>query len=243
MKPFKVFAIATGLILSTLVFNSCLSDDDDYSLGNYWISIATVEPLTDNNYSLILDDGTKLWPAATNYPGYSPKDDQRALVNYTILSDSVQGYDHYIKVNSIQNILTKSIASLTSTNDADFGNDPVKIINMWVGGGYLNVQFGFNYGGAKPHFINLVRDTTQTSDPKILEFRHNAYDDQAMVAKEGLVAFNLSSLIEAGKDSVEFTVKVKTFDGDKTYDLNYNWTKNDMVNPKSISVNSFGDIK
>jgi len=84
MKPFKVFAIATGLLFSLLVFNSCLSDDDDYSLGNYWISIATVEPLTDNNYSLILDDGTKLWPAATNYPGYSPKDDQRALVNYRL---------------------------------------------------------------------------------------------------------------------------------------------------------------
>ena len=64
MKAFKVFVILTGLILTPLVFNSCLSDDDDYSLGKFWISIATVEPLDNNTYSLILDDGTKLWPAA-----------------------------------------------------------------------------------------------------------------------------------------------------------------------------------
>lgn len=243
MKPFKVFAIAAGLLLSTLVFNSCLDDDDDYSLGNYWIAIATVEPLDDNTYSLLLDDGTTLWPAATNYPGYNPKSDQRALVNYTILSDSIQGYDHFIKVNSIQNILTKAIATLTTENDAEFGNDPVKIIDMWVGGGYLNIQFGFNYGGSKPHFINLVRDTTQTNVPEVLEFRHNAYNDQALTGKDGLVAFNLSKLIEADKDSVNFTVKVKSFDGDKSYDLSYNWSKNEVVKAKSISISSFGDIK
>ena len=243
MKAFKVFVIITGLILTPLVFNSCLSDDDDYSLGKFWISIATVEPLDNNTYSLILDDGTKLWPAATNYPGYDPKNDQRALVNYTILSDSIQGYDHFIKVNSIQNILTKPIATLTAENDSVYGNDPVKIIDMWVGGGYLNVQFGFNYGGSKAHFINLVQDTTQTSTPKVLEFRHNAYNDQPVAGKEGLVAFNLSKLVEAGKDSVNFKVKVKTFDGEKTYDMSYNWKSKEVEASKKISVNSFGNIR
>jgi hypothetical protein len=114
---------------------------------------------------------------------------------------------------------------------------------MWVGGGYLNVQFGFNYGGSKAHFINLVQDTTQTSTPKVLEFRHNAYNDQPVAGKEGLVAFNLSKLVEAGKDSVNFKVKVKTFDGEKTYDMSYNWKSKEVEASKKISVNSFGNIR
>lgn len=93
---------------------SCLDDDDSYSLGDIWIAVATVVPEGNNVYYLRLDDGDKLWPAATNYPNYQPKPNQRALVNFTILADSTQsnlgGFSHYVKVNAIHNILTKSIA-------------------------------------------------------------------------------------------------------------------------------------
>ena len=82
---------------------------------------------------------------------------QRALVNFTILADSTQsnlgGFSHYIKVNAIHNILTKSIAKNEgAANDSIYGTDPVSIYNnnMWIGDGYLNIYFETLWGGKTP---------------------------------------------------------------------------------------------
>ena len=96
-----VFCVAFAFLLAC--------DDDGYSLDKAWYSIATVNPLSDNAYSLTLDNGTTLWPAATDIPWYEPKTKRRVQVIYTILSDNFQGYSHAVKILDIQNILTKEI--------------------------------------------------------------------------------------------------------------------------------------
>lgn len=244
MKTMTFFVWAVVISLTAFLCNSCdLDDDDGYSLGNVWGSIATVQPSGDSDhYSLVLDDGTTLWPAANHAPWYKPKANQRAIVYYTVLSDRFQGYDHAIMIRSISDILTKYPAENLGEeqNDQEYGDDPVKISDMWIGDGYLNVSFRFNYGGRTKHFINLVRrDDVDT--PNYFEFRHNAYDDTERVGQKGLVAFNLSSLNI--KEEVTLTIKVNTFEGDKEYTVKYDPVKKEAGEIRNFTEDDIVELR
>lgn len=221
MKKFSLMLL-TGMLLFPLLFSAC-NDDDGYSLDGFVIDIATVNPLPQANYDLTLDNGQKLWVAATAIPGYRPQKTTRAMVNYTLLSDTIGDYDHYVKVNFLEPILTKPIVEMTAANADSIGNDPLLIDAMWIGDGYLNISFKMRAGGTgKPHMVNLVQDTEST-DLNTLEFRQNAFGDNYGNLANGIVCFNLEKLVaeNEGADSFNFIVKVNTFDGEKSYELTY----------------------
>jgi len=174
-------------------------------------------------YSLTLDDGTRLWPAGTEIPFYRPTTRHRALAYYTILSDTFQGYDHAILMRGIRDILTKpfiesDMLSTSKTSD-DFGSDPISVIDIWYGDGYINVHFGANHGGTKRHLVNLVQVSQSGIPPYVFEFRHNAFGDPPRYGRRAFVAFDMAKLkFPAGSDST-VTVRVKTFDGEKRYKI------------------------
>ena len=253
MKTLRAFLLVIGIALVSLTLPSCLDDDNSYSLGDIWIAVATVVPEGNNVYYLRLDDGDKLWPAATNYPNYQPKPNQRALVNFTILADSTQsnlgGFSHYIKVNAIHNILTKSIAKNEGVaNDSIYGTDPVSIYenNMWIGDGYLNIYFETLWGGKTAHFINLIQPDAE-NEPYTLEFRHNAYDDPQYTIGAGRVAFNLSSLPDTKGETVDLVVNYWTSEGKQAYKLKYNSDKTKMEDTSqgytNDSISNITDMK
>ncbi|MCE5204621.1 MAG: NigD-like protein [Porphyromonadaceae bacterium] len=216
----RIFSI--GIFLFLL---SC--DENSHSLGEFRINIATVVPSGENAYSLLLDNGERLWPAATAV-AYHPSYNQRVFLNYTILSGAQNGYDRYIKINDIWNILTKPIIELNTQNADSIGNDPVKANAVWVGGDYLNVSFMFNYGGVRPHAINLVMDKLSpdsTSGAIDLAFRHNSYDSQKDKLYEGFVCFDLKPLRDENSDSVRLSVRVKEETKDITYDVVYRYNQ------------------
>ncbi len=221
----RTFVWTLCTVIALLLISSCDKKDKNYSLGEFRINIATAIPKGENIYSLILDDGTTLWPAASERK-YQPATNQRVFVNYTILSDAKDGYDHFVKVNDIWNILTKDIIKLTAQNEDSIGNDPVEVNYIWVGNDYLNIDFMFNYGGVRPHAINLVKNTLSTAtapDVIDLEFRHNAYRSSRSKFYEGFVCFNLKPLRVAGTDSVKLAIKVKTLNETKTYNAVYRY--------------------
>jgi hypothetical protein len=210
-----------GALLAALTFNSC-SDDDTYSLDNRWLSIATARPLDDNSFYLTLDDSTSLWPGAPLYINYQPERPQRVQINFTILGDAFQGFDYVVKLNQIDTILTKSIAeNLGAQNDAVYGKDPLQITSLWVGDGFLNVEFKARMSGNVKHFVNLIRKET-ASDPYRLEFRHNANNDKSSYLRYGLVAFDLSSLPGTNGKNENLLIDVQTFDGVQTFKKTYN---------------------
>lgn len=138
------------------------------------------------------------------------------------------GYDHYVRVNDMWNILTKKAIELNAQNADSIGNDPVKANAMWVGGDYLNVSFMFNYGGMQPHAINLVNNQLEPgSDSKTinLEFRHNAYYSHSSKLYEGFVCFDLRPLRVENADSVKLSIKVKEWTGNKIYDVVYRYNQ------------------
>jgi len=221
MKMLKRLVLSVGVILTSLIFHSCL-DDDGYSLGKFWIGVATIESEGSGAHYFRLDDNTTLWPVNVDYyTGHNLEDGQRTLLNYTILSDSLSGFSHYVKVNGVEPILTKKIAEdMGEKNDSIYGNDPVSIKDIWIGGGYLNIWFITNVGGQVRHYVNLLPDMKE--DSYSLEFRHNAYNDPDIASATGVVCFDLSSLPDTDGEDVTLTIKVKTFEGDKDLKFKYN---------------------
>ena len=224
-KSILGYSILLIIILSS---SFACSDNDGYSLGKFRISIATAIPEGTTAYSLLLDDGTKLWPAATAVYYRAPTN-QRVFVNYTLLSDKEGDFDHYIKVNDIWNVLTKPVIDLNTQNADSIGNDPVRVNEMWVGNNYLNTSFSFNYSGVKPHAINMVLNTLEeNNNGRVLELelRHNSFESESNRLFDGFACFDLKPFRIEGKDSIPIVIKYKDWDGDKTYELMYKY--NDM---------------
>ncbi len=215
-----LFCISIALV-------SC-DDKDGHSLGDFKVDIATVDSLSSDTYALILNNGDKLWPAAADV-AYFPKSNQRVFVNYTILSGQQGEYANYVKVNDIWNILTKSVVDLDVNNADEIGDDPVELNGMWIGGDYLNVDFSFNYGGVRPHFLNLVNNTLNldnTEDDVIeLEFRHNSYGSTSAILVGGFVCFDLKQFRQDSLDSVNFSIRVKDWAGIRYFDLVYKYNQ------------------
>jgi hypothetical protein len=240
----KCILLSLGLAVTPFVFNSCV-DSDGYSLDDAWYSVATIRTTGNEgsaSYWLTLDSGTSLWPVATDVPWYRSKDRQRAFVIYTILSDKFSGYDHAVKVLDVKNILTKPVVEdLGEENDEMYGTDPVGISEMWIGDGFLNIKFEFNYGGEAVHFINLMKNASVRT-PHFYEFRHNAYNDSERYRRKAIVAFDLSSIDTMGED-VELTIQVNTFDGTKDFKIKYNSSRNTSVQNRNLSMDSFVEMK
>ena len=162
------------------LFTACNDNDPDYSLDKFVTDLVTIEnPDQATTFFMRTDDSTRLWTAATNFRNYRPKDGQRIIANYTILSDKPESatYDHDVKLNDLYEVLTQGIFNVTAATQDSIGNDNVYIEDMWIGSHFLNVEFVYP-GSHKMHFINLVSDTSKVyNDGKIhLEFRHNATD-------------------------------------------------------------------
>ena len=228
MKTLRFFLVMMlGAMLSSLTLTSCLNDDDNYSLDKGWVSVATLTPLNDDSFYLTLDDGTTLFRAAGDYyTRYYPEKRQRAQVNFTILGDDYSGYDHAIRLNRVDTILTKSIAKDlgVAENDAVYGKDVISIEEnrVWVGDDFLNFFFKFNYTlGSRKHFINLIPADPTGEDPYFLEFRHNAYGDTSGDEGAGLVAFDLLSLPDTEGKEVTLKIKIKTREGEKIIEKKY----------------------
>lgn len=236
MKTKRKLQFAALLIIILSSSFAC-DNNDGYSLNDFRISIASVVPEAGQSYSLLLDNGKKLWPAASDI-NYRPSANQRVFVNYTILSDKIDGFDHYIKVNDIWNVLTKSVIELTEQNRDSIGNDPVKMNNIWIGDHYLNTGFSFNYNGMKPHAINLVQNKTTTAsedeDVIELEFRHNSYNSTSNTLFNGFACFDLRPFQREDKNSILIKVLVKEWDGEKEYEVTYNY--NELTKDKTESV-------
>lgn len=223
----KIFTLLIVCSLIVLGTSSC-SNNDGYSLDKYWVSWASID--ANNENVLILDNGTTLFITAST-TNYRPKN-PRVIANYTVLSDNYNGYDHAIRLNGYEaDVLTKEVKYVAPDNTEEqnnLGKDPIQIRKIWMGGGYLNINFRYLTGEREQHLINLVSASSLTTeaDPILLEFRHNSNGDPAKYYREGVVSFDIAKLQQSGKDFVNLRVSSKEFDGaTKSYDIKYEYLK------------------
>ena len=210
-KGLYILLLSLGLGFTMV---SC-QDDDGYSTGTYWLSLATVSENTGGAYYFTLDDGSTLWCANADVNRLGVKPEQRVLINYTRISDSHSGYDHFIRLNNIDTILCKNVFPISLATEDSIGDDPIQIQDAWVSGIYANFHYSF-LGGEKRHMLNLTIDTTNLTDPITLELRHNAHGDSYSYRYAGYVSFKLESLrAYTQSDSVRFKVRYNSGNGEK----------------------------
>lgn len=235
------------LFLSLLVpiFVACDFDDDDgYVIDNYYTDIATVQnPDSLSTFFFKLDNDKLMWTAASNFYNYRPKDGQRIIANYSLLSDkrATGLYDYDVKLNNVYSILTKGIFQITPSKQDSIGNDSIQISDIWIGSDFLNIEFiypGYN----QTHYINLVSDISKvyTDGKTHLEFRHNANGDNPTYNRKGIVSFNLKSLQTSAvvDQTISLVVHVNVPDqvAEKTYTLTYKYgAASELIKSRKIT--------
>lgn len=217
------------LIMILPVLVACDSNfDNNYYGYSYRIDIATVKnPASTSKFSFLLDNNKLMQVTQTNDPTFIPKDGQRIIANYSILSatktDST--YTRNVQLNNAALVLTKGIFNITPATQDSIGHDSIAIRDMWIGNDFLNIEFAY-FGNDKTHYINLVSDASKVyTDGKIhLEFRHNGNGDSPAYYQRGIVSFNIKSLqtgVSATVLNLAIHVKVPYQSAEKIYDIPY----------------------
>lgn len=214
--------LAFGLIaLIAFGISSCddfFDDDDGYSLGDFWVGFGIIHFDEDDNFTVEMDNGAVLIPV-THYHAWRLENNDRVLVNYTILGDKAvteANQQYYVRVNSMSEVLYKGILDITPAIEDSIGNDPVQVQDLWKTRNMLTFKLGY-YGNVKTHFINLVKqpgEITADDQPVQLELRHNENDDERAYSMTAFVTFDLSAIKIAGQDSVSYEVKGKKYNGE-----------------------------
>jgi len=210
-----VFYLMIGFVFSFL--SGCELKEDGYSMNNSWIGFGIIQNDTvSETFTIKLDDGAVLFPVTITEWYKNVKNNQRILVNFTIVGDkqnSEKIEQYYVKINSLRSVLYKGILDIIPAIEDSIGNDPIHVENYWLKNNMLNFELSYK-GGNKIHFINLVKQPGAiVAEPVILELRHNNNDDKEEIPMSAIVTFDLSALKVQGKDSVSFKVKAKDFDG------------------------------
>lgn len=222
-----IFYLSVGFLFSFLTscnyFEDLFEDDDEYSLNDSWVGYGMVDKdEAGNTFTIELDNGAMLIPMSSSGWNDQVTDNQRVLVNFTILDDKDElptDEQYYVRINSLRNVLYKGILDITPAIEDSIGNDPIHVKSQWTKNHMLNFELQYR-GGNATHYINLVRQPDTTGvEPVVLELRHNANDDSQMYRLSAVVTFDLSSLQVAGRDSITYRVVAKDYDGS---DYGYN---------------------
>lgn len=211
----SVFSLMTG----------CDMDDDGYYSNNAWVGFGLIHKDTNSeSFTILMDDNEVLYPATDSELLHDVFNNERVLVNFTILGNK-DNPDHneyyYVEINSLRKILYKGILDITPATEDSIGNDPIHVEDKWIKNNILNFELKY-WGGNKTHFINLVKQPgpiNTDNGPVILELRHNTNGDNEQIPLSAFVSFDLSALKVAGKNSTSFKVIAKGFD-----DNNFEYT-------------------
>jgi hypothetical protein len=222
MKKVLIF-LMMGAMFSLMT--GCDMDDDGYSLDNAWVGFGLVQKDAEAGIAkIVMDDNEVLFPVAYDYLWHEVKNNDRVLVNFTIL-DNKKNENHdehyYVKINSLRKILYKGILDITPAKEDSIGNDAIKVKDKWIKGNLLNFELKY-YGGNKIHYINLVKQPgaiNTDNGPVVLELRHNNNDDTDKIPLSAMVTFDLSALKVQGKTSTPFKVIAKGFEGDDDFEF------------------------
>jgi hypothetical protein len=221
MKKYVIGILMVIMIIS----NSCLEEEDGYSLNRMWVGFGMIEEINADppEYKINMDNGDILVPVASEYNRpwyYHDTNDQasrlktgdRILINYTIIGDDAEEGDeaekYYIRVNSVMKVLLKDIMDITPENQDSIGNDPITVKEAWISDSLLNFEIKY-WGRYEMHYINLVKEPgilTAEDQPIELELRHNDNDDVRDFPYAAYVSFRLDELKTDGLDSVQFRV-------------------------------------
>ena len=149
MKRFGLFLLVT---MAAAIFTSCNDSDGDYPRLS---AFASVKPLENNDFYVVLDDGKTVYPGDKSRIGsYKAEEDQRVVIYFNLLNNKVEGYDYNMALYYIQDIYSGGTKVVTTQEELDALEDVTEIAPEYTEEGYLNLELrrdahgdegGYNY--------------------------------------------------------------------------------------------------
>ena len=134
IKFTKFFTVA---VVMSLVFASCLDDNDDDRL--YGEECYGMVEGTGKSFSVQTDGGNTLNVTENLDAKFQAEDGMRVRMNFTVLEQkSDSEYD--VRANAIGSVLTKKpvrYSELTQQQIDSIGNDPIEVGSAWFGAGNI----------------------------------------------------------------------------------------------------------
>lgn len=175
-------------------------------MDDYLVDFATL--LTEGaDYRFILDNGRVLWPSET--VDYKGTEGERVILSYTPLQGDT------IEVKAISALFTGKIQD--EGYPEKYADDPIKLVSVWVGGGYLNLIMEVEYH-SQPHSLALLRDPLSPSTD--LWLSHSRNNDPPGYRQRMYASFNLLSLHNEGESlAIPFRLFIATSEGVRQFSL------------------------
>lgn len=234
MKRIKTFMLLVAATLSTVMLNSCDTDDENYNT-RYAVAIVTLKnaETEGGKWFMQLSDSSVIYPQNMPENKYGDKE-RRAYIrfnDYRPLQTNGIIREYSAEILTIDTILTKSLSpmipdsqgNINEGNKKEYGADPVEIVNSWetcAEDGYLTLRIRTRFSHDGLHRLSLVH-RTDAKEPYLLEFYHNANGDVNGVVGDALVAFRLDDVFNEPEEPYEITLKWYSFSGEKTTKFKY----------------------
>lgn len=137
----RKFTFILLLVLASVpVLQSCNSETDQPDQ----VALVTVKKSLDAaGFYGLLDNGQRLYPSVMRVQ-YKPENElQRALIYFKEINEPVSGFDYNADVFNVSEVLTKRVETISSAS-ADTLKHGIEILNAYIGGGFLNIEFRVN---------------------------------------------------------------------------------------------------
>lgn len=218
MKLFHKILLTTIISITAMLAQSCKDYDDDIAnLQSPTTATAVVTVVPDDNGGFVM----KLTGTHTLVPtnmATSPFGNKEVRAIATIKHTSENKTEdemtfQKVTLLEIDSIQTKNtVPNLLTDNNAQYGNDPVHIIDDWMTNaedGYLTLHLTALTSGSvtSRHEFYLIRDINP-DNPLEFELRHKANGDLiGQQYGQAVIAFNLNDIVEGNSDN-RATIKI-----------------------------------
>ena len=219
MKRFGLFLLVT---MAAAIFTSCNDSDGDYPRLS---AFASVKPLENNDFYVVLDDGKTVYPGDKSRIGsYKAEEDQRVVIYFNLLNNKVEGYDYNMALYYIQDIYSGGTKVVTTQEELDaLEDDKTSFKEAFLNSNYLNVWVGFNACDLTKHYVYanyfLARKVTQNERFEILKavsdhfttklYTHNPTPELPDVINKGPIDFydNMPYVFKCSKINLNITLR------------------------------------
>lgn len=199
------------LVLLLTFITSCSQDETSYH-----VNLCVVKEHGDESLYFLSDEGLELNPVSS-LPAETYREGQRFRVTYVILGGSLSAKNK-VDVKSMFPVLIKDAVWRGDVSESY--SDPVWLVGgPWCGGGYLNVEFGYDFSGTSgiKHKVQLIVDSV-SKKAVFTTFGHSAEGDEGNEYVTALISFPLNTLL-GGQEADSMFVNVREGDINCVYRL------------------------
>lgn len=208
-----------------LLFLMTACGDDDYNYPPVKLEFVTVKSGADGRIQTLIPDKGNALSVVEDYSGstISADSEARVMSNYEVLPDG-----NAVKIYALQ-----SVSVLTPQVRDNVKHDPVEVISIWLGGGYLNMILNIKLNNAKEHTLGIVEDLSDFDANGVVSMLlyHDANGDKEYYNRRAYVSVPLSKYVDS-ENPKKITVKFKyyTYNEDepveKYYEPGFEYTPN-----------------